>query len=281
MTHCDSQLVQTHPVRESTMRVLAIIGTPTKEKGYTTRTVEVLEQSLKSKSEIEFEYLYLEDRNLSRCQGYLSCVKFGEQQCPFHDEIAPIKAAIEAADVVILASPVHCFNVSTLMKNLIDLFVWQMHRPQFFGKKAVVVTAAAGAGQNAVLKYLHKTARIWGFDVVAQFGTHAGLFTHEKYQPKLAAAAARVADRIIAEVKRGQRGAPGLADLINFRVWRSVVARTREASPYDWNHWQKSGWLEQDYYFPVKVNALSNGIAALVERLIGWAIKTGSVKPVT
>lgn len=144
------------------MRVLAIIGTPTKEEGFTTRTVEVLEQSLRSKAEIRYEYLYLEDRNLSRCQGHLTCVKFGEQQCPFHDEIAPIKAAIEAADVVILASPVHCFNVSTLMKNLIDLFVYQMHRPQFFGKKAVVVTAAAGAGQNAVLKYLHKTARIWG-----------------------------------------------------------------------------------------------------------------------
>ena len=263
------------------MRVLAIIGTPTKEEGFTTRTVEVLEQSLRSKAEIRYEYLYLEDRNLSRCQGHLTCVKFGEQQCPFHDEIAPIKAAIEAADVVILASPVHCFNVSTLMKNLIDLFVSQMHRPQFFGKKAVVVTAAAGAGQNAVLKYLHKTARIWGFDVVAQFGTHAGLFTHESYQPKLAAAAARVADKIIAEVKRGRTGAPGLADLINFRVWRSVVARTREASPYDWNHWQKSGWLEQDYYFPVKVNALSNGIAALLERVIGWAIRNGSVKPIT
>ena len=41
------------------MRVLAIIGTPTKEEGFTTRTVEVLEQSLRSKAEIRYEYLYL------------------------------------------------------------------------------------------------------------------------------------------------------------------------------------------------------------------------------
>ena len=34
---------------------------------------------------------------------------------------------MEAADAVIFASPVHCFNVSTLMKNMIDLFVYQMH----------------------------------------------------------------------------------------------------------------------------------------------------------
>lgn len=50
------------------MKVLAIIGTPTREKGYTTRSVEVLEQILRSKCEARFEYLYLEDRNLSRCQ---------------------------------------------------------------------------------------------------------------------------------------------------------------------------------------------------------------------
>lgn len=86
---------------------------------------------------------------------------------------------------------------------------------------------------------------------------------------------------MIAEVKRGKTGAPGLAELINLRVWRSVVARTREASPYDWNHWQTSGWLEQDYYFPVKANPLSKGIAALIERLIGWAIRNGSVRPIT
>lgn len=263
------------------MKVLAIIGTPTKEEGYTTQTVELLEQSLKKKCATQFEYLFLEDQNLSRCRGHLTCVKFGEQQCPFYNELTPITAAIEAADVVILASPVHCFNVSTLMKNLIDLFVYQMHRPQFFGKKAVVVTAAAGAGQNTVLKYLRKTARIWGLDVIAQFGTHAGLFEHEKYQPKLAAAAAKVADKLISEVNRGETDAPGLADLINFRVWRSVVVRTKEASPYDWAHWQKSGWLEQDYYFPVRINVLSSGIAALVERVIARTIKNGGVKPIT
>jgi hypothetical protein len=36
-------------------------------------------------------------------------------------------------------------NVSALMKNFIDLFVIQMHRPSFFGKRALVVTTAAGA----------------------------------------------------------------------------------------------------------------------------------------
>jgi multimeric flavodoxin WrbA len=263
------------------MKVLAIIGTPTRDKGYTTRSVEALEASMRQKCELQIEYVFLEDINLSRCQGYLTCVKFGEQQCPVNDELQPLLEKMRTADAIVLASPVHCFNVSTLMKNFIDLLVYQMHRPEFFGKKALVVTSAAGAGQKGVLKYLRKTAAIWGLDVVGQFGTHSGLFEDERYIPKLTRAADSVATQLVTAVERGQMPKPGLAELINFRVWRSVVKRTESASPFDWEHWQNSGWLEQDYYYPVTVNPVSNGIAWLLEKVIDRAIRNASVKPVS
>ena len=179
------------------------------------------------------------------------------------------------------ASPVHCFNVSTLMKNFIDLLVFQMHRPSFFGKKAVVVASAAGAGQKGILKYLRKTVANWGFEVVGQFGTHAGLFSADRYREKLAVAAERVAEDLLAAIDRGDTPAPGLAELINFRVWRSVVNRTREASPYDWGHWQSSGWLTQNYYFQSRANPFANALAGLVEKMIDRAIRTAGVKPIT
>lgn len=150
---------------------------------------------------------------------------------------------MKAADAVIFASPVNCFNVSTLMKKFIDLLVFQMHRPSFFGKKAVVVATTAGAGQKGVLKYLRKTVATWGFEVVGQLGTHAGLFDEPKYQGRLASAADKVAGQLVVRIDSGSIARPGLAELINFRVWRSVVSRSRHASPYDWNHWQASGWL--------------------------------------
>lgn len=263
------------------MKILAIIGTPTKTEGYTTRTVAALETSLHAKASVEFEYLYLEDLNLSRCQGHLTCVKQGESKCPFSAEIEPVYSKMIAADAVIFASPVHCFNVSTLMKNMVDLFVYQMHRPSFFGKKAVVVTAAAGAGQGGVLKYLRKTVAIWGFDVVGKLGTHAGLFDEHAYQPKLKAATDKVADQLISAVKRNEIPKPGVAELINFRVWRSVIIRSKDASPYDWEHWNQSGWLQQNYYFPTRVNPVANILASLVEKMIGRAISKVWVKPST
>ena len=263
------------------MKILAIVATPTKQDGHTTETIAALEKSFRKQGETEFSYIFLEDANLSGCRGKLTCVKFGEHKCPFHDELTPIVSAMHAADVVIFASPVHCFNVSALMKNFIDLLVYQMHRPDFFGKKALVVATAAGAGQKPVLKYLRKTVANWGFDVVGQLGTHSGFFKEQKYLKALESATDKLAAKTLAEVDKTEIPQPGLAELINFRVWRSAVVRAGEASPYDSEHWEKSGWFAQDYYFPAKANPVSIVIAGLIEKLIARAIRKVSIKPVS
>lgn len=148
--------------------------------------VQALERSLCEQSDVRLEYLFLEHLRLPGCRGHLTCIKLGEDHCPFSMDIKSLAQKMGAADAVIFASPVHCFNISALMKNMIDLFVYQMHRPAFFGKKAVVVTTAAGAGQKAVLKYMQTTFANRGFDVVGKLGTPAGLFDEEKYQTRLA-----------------------------------------------------------------------------------------------
>lgn len=261
------------------MKVLAIVGSPTGTEGYTYRSVQALEQSLMRMTDVSFRYHFLGDSPLALCRGKLSCVRDGENTCPFRADIAPIERAMHEADVVVFASPVHCFNTSSLMKNLFDLFVYQMHRPDFFDRRAVVVTTAAGAGQKGVLNFLEKTVANWGFWVVGRLGTHAGLFDEPKYQARLSEAADRLAGDLVATTGRS-RPAPGVADLINFRVWRSVIKRTRNASPYDWAQWQDRGWLARSYYLPGRVNPISNLLAAVVERLIGASIENVWVKPV-
>jgi hypothetical protein len=91
----------------------------------------------------------------------------------------------------------------------------------------------------------------------------------------------KVADRFLHALARTSLPEPGIAELINFRVWRSVVKRTAEASPYDWAHWQKAGWLEQDYYYPAKPGFLSNALAGTVEKIIERTIRKAGVSPLT
>ncbi len=263
------------------MKILAIIGTPTRDQGLTWRAVQALQQSLQSRSAAEVAYLYLEDAGLTSCQGYLTCIKHGEAQCPFSTAVSSVLARMEQADAVIFASPVHIFNVSALMKTLFDLLVFQMHRPSFFGKPAAVVTVGAGAGMGKVLRYMSSTVGNWGFEVAGKLGVHGGLLDDPRYAPKLTKAADKIAAALLRQIADGRPRRPGIADLINFRVWRAVVRRTAEASPYDWEHWQSSGWLQQNYYYATPVNPLSNLLAGLIERLINRAISKASVKPLT
>jgi len=261
-------------------RILAIIGSPTRDTGYTFRSAQVLERQLRARADVDFEYVFLVDRPFSTCQGKLTCIRDGEASCPYGDEIRTMQRALEQADAVIFGSPVHCFNVSSLLKQMIDLFVFQMHRPSFFGKPAIVVAAGAGAGQKGVLSYLQRTFTTWGFEVTGRLGTHAGFFEEDKYWKKLVRHADALAMRLLAAMDRNTPKRPSVAQLIEFRVWRSVVVRTGAESPYDWNHWRDRGWLEDSWYIDVPVNPIANAIAGLVEKMIGRAINKVSVGPV-
>ncbi|MGI9341875.1 MAG: hypothetical protein ACR2QV_03445, partial [Gammaproteobacteria bacterium] len=165
-------------------------------------------------------------------------------------------------------------------KQLIDLFVFQMHRPSFFGKQAIVVAAGAGAGQRGVLNYLARTVSTWGFEVTGRLGTHAGFFAEDKYRRKLSRHTDRLNRTLRQAWQRGSVKPPGIAELIGFRVWRSVVVRTGDESPYDRNHWHENGWLENSYYVDAPVNPVSNALAGLVEKIIARAIRNVSVGPV-
>jgi multimeric flavodoxin WrbA len=261
-------------------KILAIIASPTRDEGYTFRSAQALEEQLQARGSIDFEYVFLADRPFSPCQGHLTCISSGESACPFRDEISSMQAAMERADAVVFASPVHIFNASALMKQMFDLFVFQMHRPTFFGKQAIVIAAGAGAGQKTVVDYLEKTVKIWGFEVTGRLGTHAGFFDEDKYRKKLLRQTEKLAEDLLAALDHNEIARPGVAELINFRVWRSVITRTRDDSPYDWNYWQEKGWLERSYYVDVPMNPFANALAGLVERMIAYAIRNVSVGPV-
>ena len=264
------------------MKILAIIGTPTREKGYTTKTVDALCAAVREQNpETECDYLFLGDLDLGRCQGHLTCIKQGEQACPFATEVAQIAARMDKADAVIFASPVHCFNVSTLMKNMIDLFVYQMHRPSFFGKKAVVVTSAAGAGQQGVLRYLKRTVGIWGFHVVGRLGSHAGLFEDPRYIPKLKAAAHKVAGNLSRAVERNITPQPGIADLINSASGARWSSAARKLRPTTGATGRRPAGSNRITTFPRARTPLPTGMAAMVEKLIDRTIRNAGVKPVT
>ena len=143
------------------MKILVIMGSP--HKGNTYAAAKKIEEAMRKRSDMEFEYLMLAEANLSPCRGCFICFLKGEGSCPIDDDAAAIGEKLENADGVIFASPVFGMNVTGLMKTFIDRFSYIFHRPRFFSKKALLLSTTGALGQKDVLKYLHMVAGIWGF----------------------------------------------------------------------------------------------------------------------
>ena len=97
------------------------------------------------------------------CVGCSQCFSKSEQLCPHADQLRPITEALDAADVIVLASPVYVYHVTGPMKALLDHYGyrWMVHRPQegMFFKQAVCLSTAAGAGTRRTNQDLADSAR--------------------------------------------------------------------------------------------------------------------------
>ena len=92
-----------------------------------------------------FETIYLVDMDMHPCKGCRTCFDRGEDKCPLKDDIPAIKAKMDAADGVILASPVYMDDVSGLVKTWIDRLAYVSHRPAFGGKCAYPIATVGGS----------------------------------------------------------------------------------------------------------------------------------------
>jgi multimeric flavodoxin WrbA len=247
------------------MNILVVMGSPRKGKTFT--AVRKIEAYMQTLGDVTFDYLWLKDANLGHCKGCHACIFYGEEKCPLRDDQAAIAARMQAADGLILASPVYCQHVSYLMKTYIDHLTYLWHRPRFFGKFAMPV--ATGGGQfKETLGYLEQNARAWGFSCVKGVGA-----------PHLDALVPRMKTRVEREMELAARRfytavqskkvpAPSLFQLIWFRMWRLNAMACKDSNPADFNYWNNNGWFQQDYYTPNPISALPKLIANAMGKVL-------------
>jgi multimeric flavodoxin WrbA len=237
------------------MKVLAIMGSP-RRNGTGTEVVRKIEQRLKEKGEVEIELLHLADADLQPCRGCFSCIKLGEDRCPYRDERIAIEKRIEAADGIMLVSPGYVQNVSGLMKNFMDRMAYTNHRLKFFDKKMMIV-ANGGAGLGKTLDALR--IAIGGPDVVSELAyLQLPWPTRPKALMKRDRALARAADRFYeAMLKKDTR--PSFSNYLRFRFFKNASEAAKEYLPADHAYY---GDLK-GYYYDVKVGAGTRLLATM------------------
>lgn len=183
----------------------------------------------------------------SFCTGCTACFTRSEEKCPHYRKLQPITEAMDEADVIILASPVYVYHATGAMKAFLDHYGyrWMVHRPneKMFGKQAVCISTAAGAGTGSTNKDMADSAFFWGCARIYKLGTSVRAAAWNEVTPKIKERTERrvtaLADRII---RRKDRVTP----MIKTKLFFSVMRMMGGLSESDKVYWKEKGWLGRE-----------------------------------
>lgn len=181
------------------------------------------------------------------CVGCNTCFNETEKKCPHYKKLEPLTRAIDAADVIVLASPVYVYHASGAMKAFLDHYGyrWMVHSPEgsMFTKQAVCVCTAAGAGMRSTLKDMADSLFYWGCAKVYRYGIGVAAVDWQGVSEKKKAAidkkTSALAQRISSKCGRVK---PGLKTRAVFFAMH--LMQRNGFNPRDVEHWKRQGWTE-------------------------------------
>lgn len=108
------------------MKVIAINGSPRKNKNTATLLSKALEGAASCDAETELVHLY--DLNYKGCISCFACkLKNGKSygKCALKDDLTPILEKVSNADAVIFGSPIYLHSVTGAMRSFLERFIFQ------------------------------------------------------------------------------------------------------------------------------------------------------------
>ncbi|MBR4391229.1 MAG: NAD(P)H-dependent oxidoreductase [Bacteroidales bacterium] len=223
------------------MKVLIISGT--NHKGSSYNIGRIVAEKLASAEQISEVFL---PRDFDEfCCGCTSCFVKGEEQCPHYAKLKPITELIDASDVIIMTSPVYVYHATGQMKALLDHYGWRWmsHRPdeRMFGKQAVVVATAAGAGVKSTMKDMADSCFYWGIPKTYRLGKAVRAVNWESVSPKMKASIDSKAGGIAKKILRRHGKVPVSIGTRAFFKLMSLMQRNGW-NKADVDYWKAKGW---------------------------------------
>ncbi len=179
------------------------------------------------------------------CVGCTRCFDGGAEVCPHHEKLAPITAAMDAADVIILASPVYVYHATGAMKAFLDHYGhrWLVHSPEgaMFRKQGVCISTAAGAGMKSANKDMADSLFFWGTARVYKYGAAVSAASWEQVAEKMKRAIDRDMTALAEKLKRRNgKVKPSLKTRALFFAMH--IMQRNGFNERDKNYWKEKGW---------------------------------------
>ena len=207
------------------------------------------------KAEIKEWYLPKDMPNF--CNGCETCVTESETKCHDARSFMPIWKSIEAADLVVFATPTYAGHVPAALKNLLDHFewAWMTHRPRpaVFGKRALILATCGIAGKSAATD-ITDSLEGWGFADIRCFRAEFRDASSAKDTTDISANIESTLSALSAKYQRTDFSVPAkMPRRLKRRFNACRAARiklidaetARETLSADSRYWQESGWLDK------------------------------------
>lgn len=255
------------------MKVLAIVGSD-RRIGNTASIMQMVEARMDALASsrrvvLEFETLFLADHDVRPCRGCRACFDHGEERCPLNDDVSLIRAKMDAADSLIVASPVYVDDVSGRIKSWMDRLAYLSHRPAMAGKCAFTLATVGGSPTGRTLRTMDGALLTWGCHLVGRAGFKMGARAAREDLPRFQPSADWVADRLLAAIASNRALRPRFVSLMVFKI-QQLVWRCEPAGSYDRAYWEAQGWLSPGctFYVPHRANLITVALARLTGAVV-------------
>jgi len=237
------------------MNIALVYGT--ERKGSTYNIAQLFLSKLRDqKSEVTEIFL---PRDMAHfCKGCSLCFMKGEEYCPDYEQVNKIRMALEKTDLLIFASPVYVYHTTGQMKTLLDHFgyQWMVHRPNktMFGKIALIISTAAGAGMKSTNKDIADSLTFWGVARIYKYGKGVAAIDWNGVSHKKKSAIYKDVDKISSKIMRKSKNVtPSIKTKALFYAMRMVQKRGG-FNKTDVEYWEEQGWLESSRPWKQHIN---------------------------
>ena len=232
------------------MKITVINGT--EKHGVTYRLKEIF---LEAFEDAEITEYFLPKDCPSFCVGCTNCFVKGENFCKDYPYIHAIENSLLEADLIVMTSPAYVMHATGAMKAFLDHmgYRWMPHRPkpEFFKKRAVIITQCLGAGAKSAAKDIKHSLSWWG---ISKIGVFSGSLMQDilwenlsdKKRRKLTHGVKKLAHKF-SKINYEKAAHTKLITKIKFGACRMIQKKVQKSvGGLDCRYWQERGWFNKN-----------------------------------
>lgn len=236
------------------MRNILIISGSHQKKGAGVKATELFISKFDS-MEYSFETVFLSDYEIGSCRGCTACFKKAE--CIIKDDVSAIVKKMKSSDGIIFVTPIYAMNISGTLKIFIDRISYMLHKPALYEKHSFIIVTTNVGGFKPISFYMRYMMNAFGIYNTGHLGVIAKqIKKDENYQKKISGIMTVEAKKFKVLLSRGKNYKPQFTQILRFNLWKISATMKKDLYPGDYQYWEEKGWLNKEYYYPVKMNPI-------------------------